>query len=465
MNQPDEFARLEEIMAVILSIAANEFNKRAFVGAEDTVLDGIATAINMLAEEVERQRAKELEYRAKLLQSARLAAVGTLAVGVAHEVNNPSAYLMTNFSVMEERIAELRDALKSPNGAARPAIDMICQELSDIVQDGKDGVRRITTIVRGLQNFTKVETNAVTLVNLNEVAEQACSLILREIVQRATLIKNLNEVPAIVGEPTKLTQIITSLLLNAATAVERSSHDFREVEITTNHVENHIVLRVRDTGDGIPEAIQKRIFDPFFTTQKTGQGHGLGLSISADIAHQHNGEVRLAHTSAAGSVFELVLPVNTGLKLTQKTDTSSSKNKLRVLVIDDEVPLLKAYQRLLGRTHDVHTTSGGAEAISLFKNDQQWDLVICDMLMPGVDGSAVWDWVDANTPSLRERFYFSTGGAFTERAQALEERFEGRILRKPFSREDLEKLFTIVRALPARLIGQLRLVKADYHTL
>ena len=436
-----EDARLEAIMNVILAIAANDFDRRAPVGDGDDVLDGIAAGVNMLAEEVGRQRTTETRFRAGLLRSERLAAVGTLAAGVAHEINNPAAILLANFDALDAQITTLRSAIDGARGrlgAAEVArMEASLAETTEIVRVGLAEVERIATIVRALRNFASVDSEAIGTVRLHELAEQACALISREIAQRATLTRALAVTPAIAGDAAKLTQSIANLLLNAAQAIDEGAADRNEIAVSTSVEGDTIVLRVRDTGRGIPPELRERVFEPFFSTRPREKGSGLGLPLAADIAHQHRGELRLESEVGRGTTAELRIPIDTGLGTPAPPPPPIAERRPRVLFIDDEAQILRAYERLLASSYDVVTASSGDAAIALLERDRAWDAIVCDILMPSVDGAAVWEWVEATAPDLRDRFLFCSGGAFTDRGAALAAAQRERLLHKPLRRAQI----------------------------
>lgn len=436
-------------MRVILAIARKDFDARARVDDGDDILDGIAAGLNMLADEAARQHRLEEEYRARLLRSERLAAIGTLAAGVAHEINNPAAFLLGNFVALDDLARALR---VEPNEERR---QRLADEVAEIASVGHSGVERIARIVRGLRNFARIEHEAVAPVRLDEVAEQACTLASRELVHRARLIRRLESVPEVLGDRTKLTQVVTNLLVNAAQALDTGAASRNLVELSVAAEGEDVVLRVRDNGPGIAEHDRARVFDPFFTTKAPGEGTGLGLSISADIARQHGGELRFT-TGAGGTTFELVLPRETGLVAATSTVRTTPRlsvapppvpRRPRVLLIDDEEQILRAYRRMLARTHDVETALGGEAALEVLEKDRAWSAIVCDLLMPGIDGAGVWEWVETNAPALTSRLIFCSGGAFTSRGAAFAEEHRDRLLDKPLSRPQLE-------AALARLSGE-----------
>jgi signal transduction histidine kinase len=446
----DDAERLAAFVDQMADLAAGHTGRRAPVAGDGSLLDGIATGLNMLADELAERRSREAEYQRRILHAARLSAVGQLAAGVAHEVNNPAAFLLANLTVMQGHARELaalparlRAALSG--GDARAALDRVlhetgaeslAREVEEMADDNVAGVQRIASIVRALLGFSQISADRTGPTRLDLVADEACTLLSREVSSRARLVKRLQPVPAVAADHAKLVQVATSLLLNAAQALPEGAPADHEVEVATVSAPGHVLLRVRDTGPGIPPEIQGRIFDPFFSSRPRGRGTGLGLSIAAEIVRAHAGEIRFRTTPGAGTTFEVLLPLDTGLAREPRAAGGAARRP-RVLLVDDEPSLLSAYRRLLGEALDVTTAAGGREALALLDADPHWDAVICDLIMPDLDGQEVLEAIHARHPDLARRVAFCTAGAFTPRSAAFAASMEGRILAKPLDREEL----------------------------
>ncbi len=448
----DDGARLTEIMDVLVAIASQDFSRRATVGDGSHLLDGIAAGLNMLAEEAHKQTRVEQEHRRRIAHAERLAAVGQLAASVAHEVNNPAAFVLTNLTAMEERLANLESFVGEmrtcfPRGGfpdrrvaellARSGADAGLLESRRILEDCVSGVQRIVSIVKDLRGFARApDAHAPEEVSLTDVCEDACKLVAHEVVYRARCVKRFEPTPRILANRNQLTQVLTNLLLNAAQAIQEGDRDNNEVELTTGVEGDRVFVRVRDTGAGIPDDVRPRLFEPFFTTKPGDRGTGLGLAVSSEIVRRHRGELRFESTPGRGTVFEVWLPVETGLARVSAppAPVPVTDARLKVLIIDDEQELLVAYQRLFGRRYDLSLAKGGREAVELLERDPRWDAILCDIMMPDLDGAAVYEWVQDHRPELLRRLGFCTGGVFTPRSRALAERVAGRLFEKPLSR-------------------------------
>ncbi len=388
-----------------------------------------------------RSRAREL--RRNLEHADRLATVGKLAAGIAHEVNNPAALVRTNLEIMLESLRDVRAELAP---SAVPAID----DLITMTRENLAGMERIVTIVRELGAFSRVESDRVEWVDLSDISRRTCSMLANEIRHRARLVLDLRSVPPIAAEPGKLTQVLVNLLVNAAHAIPAGAVGEHEVRVSTEGFEDHLVLAVEDTGCGIGPLEIERIFEPFFTTKARGEGTGLGLSIAAEIVAQFGGEIRVTSEVGRGTKFEVLLPSNTGLTVTRTTvptPAGSGQGRRRVLLVDDEVGLAAALRRSLSRYHDVVVAHGGAQALALLEEDATFSAVLCDLMMPGLDGTDVHAALRERFPAMARRFAVLSGGAFTERATRFVEESGVTVVAKPAS---LARLLAVIDDLAAR---------------
>jgi CheY-like chemotaxis protein len=209
---------------------------------------------------------------------------------------------------------------------------------------------------------------------------------------------------------------VVNLLLNASQAIEEGGGG--SIRLSTRSTEDGVVLQVEDDGPGVPAALAERIFEPFFTTKSAERGTGLGLSLCADIIHQHQGTLRLVEARGGGACFEIYLPLQTGLRVAEaRPDRHAEAQGRRILIVDDEVTLVRAYRRFLGRRHDVVVAYGGEEALQVLATDDKFDLILCDLMMPGVDGVGVYERLRRQQPHLLDRIVFCSGGPTTQRCE------------------------------------------------
>jgi signal transduction histidine kinase len=448
-------ARLLELMEMIIALARHDFGHRVTVGTGDSVLDGIAIGLNMLAEEIGKQHVLEQDYRARMRKAERLAAVGQLAASVAHEVSQPAAFVMANLEVVASNVEGMK-RLVDDLGAALPAgeagdaarallgahdVEGALAETAQLTRENLDGVRRIVTIVKELRGFARPAPSVAEPVSLGDVLRDAVTLTAHQVTYRAKLVQHVDPVPLVLGDRVKLTQVMVNLLVNAAHAIPEGQPDANVVEVSCGRDAEGLFARVRDTGVGIPTDVQARLFEPFFTTKPSDRGMGLGLSIAAEIARLHKGEIRFRSAPGEGSTFELRVPASIGLTVPPAAaQTAPLARRPRVLFIDDERQLLTAYRRLFGKQLALEVACGGREALALLEVDARWDLILCDVMMPDLDGPAVYEWVARSRPELADRFYFCSGGVFTGRGRTFTEAIGPKLLEKPVTRDDVARL-------------------------
>jgi CheY-like chemotaxis protein/anti-sigma regulatory factor (Ser/Thr protein kinase) len=249
-------------------------------------------------------------------------------------------------------------------------------------------------------------------------------------------------VPVSAADRGKLTQVLVNLLLNAAQAIQSGKVDENEVRVATRRRGDRVIVSVEDTGHGIPDDLRDRIFEPFFSTKPRGVGTGLGLSLAAELVRKHGGEIRTEDTAGRGTRFDIVLPVNTGLTAAETPEAAEVKKATptvrgRVLVVDDEPVVLKVVHRMLEKNYDVVTAGGGRAALDIIAGDGAFDVVLCDLLMPSVDGQALFEALRESAPQLCDRFVFFTGGVFTPRMRDFVSQVKRPVVEKPVDRARL----------------------------
>ncbi len=240
------------------------------------------------------------QMQARLLLTDRLASLGTLAAGIAHEVNNPLAFVLANLSFLEQECQRL--SLTQPGEQLR--------EIQEVLHETNQGAERIRHIVRDLQTLSRNDGEARTAVDVCEVLESSLRLMRTELRERgARVVKDFEPVPVVWGSEVRLGQVFLNLLINAAHAMPSGQPDRNEVRVRVRSIVTHVVIEVTDTGTGIDPAVRDRIFDPFFTTKPVGKGTGLGLSICHGIVTGLGGELSVDSELGKGSTFRVILPI------------------------------------------------------------------------------------------------------------------------------------------------------------
>ncbi len=385
----------------------------------------------------------------KMALSDRLASTGMLAAGVAHEINNPLTFVLYHLDALEKELFSMTrkpvEKEKDLSMDENPDIPMpnpvALERLADMAHDARVGTKRIQEISKSLSTFSMVDFKKKSPVDLVRAVEHAVTLVYNQIKYRARIVKEFQQLPLVMASEGHLSQVVVNLLVNAAQAIDEGDVEHNEIKIRTWTENYHVFLEVSDTGKGISPRDRLRIFEPFYTTKPIGVGSGLGLSICRNIITGYGGEISVSSKEGKGTSFLVSLPCRNidaehsgSSGLSEKLDDSV---RGRVLVVDDEQQVRSIMSRILSRYHAVEIASSGAQALELLKKDQNFDVVLCDMMMPSVSGMDIHEWLSSEYPDLAKRMVFVTGGAFAPDAREYLERVETRQLSKPFSSKDL----------------------------
>lgn len=268
----------------------------------------------------ENQSLPELQHRvavltAQLLQSEKLASIGQLAAGVAHEINNPIGYIASNMQVLAEYstnlialVNELASMLPEQSRKALFAkydFDYLKDDVPTLVKESEEGLTRVVGIISDLKDFSHIEEAEFTLADIHQGLQSTLNIVNNEIKYKAEVVKEFGTLPEIECLPAQLNQVFMNLLVNAAHAIDEKGI----ITITTGFADDWVWISVKDTGKGIAPEQRTQIFEPFFTTKPKGQGTGLGLSLSQSIVDRHGGRIELESQVGKGSCFSVWLPV------------------------------------------------------------------------------------------------------------------------------------------------------------
>lgn len=358
----------------------------------------------------------------KLTHAERMASVGSLAAGVAHEINNPLAYVTTNIAFCVERLRAVDAVLDAPlteapqGSTLRDLLGPMAQALSEAQQ----GANRVASIVRDLRALTREDRELDAPVDLQQVLETALHMCDTEFRYRASLVRKFEGVGAVWGNETRLVQVFLNLIINAAQAFTDQNVNANRITVRAFTEGAATVCEIEDNGIGIPEENLERIFHAFFTTKPIGVGTGLGLSICHGLVHSMRGKLSVQSRVGKGSCFRVTLVRCDDAKprSTRRTPSTSPTGQARILIVDDEPLILRSVSRLLHDQHHVETAANGDEALQKLLHDEPYDIVVCDLMMPSMTGMELHAEVARTDPELAERFVFLTGGAFTEQARA-----------------------------------------------
>lgn len=376
-------------------------------------------------EELARSNEELRGAQERLRRTERLAALGQLAASVGHEINNPLQFLESSLEAVANELAEARD----PN----PEL------LEELISEAREGADRIRTITRDLAPFARVDNGKTSLVDLQAVVRRTCRMVGPEVRHRATLVMELGDTDPVKGSEGKLAQLVTNLLVNAAHAIEEGNSLHNTVTVRTVMEHGQVALSVCDTGVGMTEAVMARALEPFFTTKSSGQGTGLGLALCAETVRIHGGGIEIESTLGQGTCVCVSLPAQAEPLSGSPPERSRADlgRTLRVLIVDDEPLVLRACRRLVGRDHDVVLTESGAEALEYLRDGREFDVVLCDVMMPSMDGPTLYHAIEEEFAELIPRIVFCSGGAFTDRAREFLKSIPNPTLLKPVRRAEL----------------------------
>ena len=379
----------------------------------------------------DRRRAEQERQRlqAKLVFADRLASVGTLSAGVAHEINNPLSYLVGNLD-------HVRHQLRSPG---RPSESERADQLAAL-EEAADGARRIAEIVRSLRIFSRRDRDeADVALHVGGAVNAAIRMAQAQARPRTRLVAELGDTPPIVGREHEVVQVVLNLLLNAIQAIPEGRPADNEVRLVTRTgSEGGVVLSVRDTGSGIAPEHLGHVFDPFFTTKKVGEGSGLGLSICHGIVERMGGTITVESALGRGTTFTVRLPRSASAQQGSLPLRPGATRRGRVLVIDDEPLVCTAVRRALASQHDVVEEHDARAALERLLSGDSFDVVLCDVVMPGMGGAECYEELARRSPELARRVLFLSGGGFTSLAREfLAAHPASRVVEKPFEPDTL----------------------------
>jgi len=374
----------------------------------------------------------------QLICADRLAALGTLSAGVAHEINNPLTYVLVN---IEHVMRQLRSRVAA-NEALTP--EDIEAQLTALGQ-ALEGATRVRGIVRDLMTFASGHVETKSLVDVRRVLEASLQMTTHELRYRAGVERRMHEVPPVIGNEARLGQVFLSLLVNAARAIHEGDFAKNTVTVETGVEAGRVVIAIGDSGEGIAAEDLPRVFDPFFTTDLSGESTGLGLSIAHGIVASLGGSLTVTSTLGHGSRFRVELPAAPGYEPTTRGSgkfPAVAAGRRRVLIVDDDPGVADAIALSLSDENDTEVAKNATEALARIAHGDHYDVVLCDLMMPDVTGMDLYREVLRVAPHVAGRIVFMTGGVYTTRARAFVEGLPNRCIEKP---PDPAKLRELVR--------------------
>jgi signal transduction histidine kinase/ActR/RegA family two-component response regulator len=431
--------------------------------ADGLDLHGFVAFVDRVVLRARRRRDIE-NARVTTAHGEKLAALGTLVAGVAHEINNPLTVVVMMSQTMRSMVEPLLRARSEVFRLAAREGPATAEELRHVVAISQTGARAseltslfddvdsaldtIRDIVRGLRMYSRTgEDEKLEPVELPELVDQIVRVVGKGIVTDAALERDYErDLPPLLLPRSKIAQVLTNLLINAAQAVSQIDRPIHRVRVSARCDDEALAISVSDTGPGISPENVERIFDPFFTTKRLDGavgGSGLGLSISRSILHSLGGDLVAESVHGEGATFIAIIPV-AGRRVERKESVSAAAResgappsvRASLLVVDDDEKILRSIALALRGRYDVILAGDGQEAIDLLASGSTPDLVLSDVSMPLVDGTALYDWLCDHRPTLASRLVFMTASVYDAEAQRAAR--SGRpVLEKPLTRERL----------------------------
>jgi PAS domain S-box-containing protein len=386
-----------------------------------------------------RARVERDRLTAHLARADRLVAMGTLAAGVAHEVNNPLTYVVSALDYVDELLGAAHSGL-----TAEAAL-----RARGVLAEAREGTERVRLIVRDLRSLSRGEETVVELVELHPVLDFAIGMSRNELKHRARLTRDYRPVPPVRANAAKLGQVFLNLLINAAQAIPPGRVELNEIRVSTDtDPDGRARIEIRDSGMGVAPEVASRLFEPFVTTKRMGEGTGLGLSICKAAIAALGGEIGFEAAPERGTIFRVTLPAAVAAEADPQAQpmvaaAGAAARRGRVAVVDDEAGVCRAIERLLDDEHEVDAFGNARELAERIAEGAHYDTILCDLMMPDMTGMELFGVLQRASPALAEGMIFMTGGTFTQEAQAFLNAVPNPRLEKPFETATLR---AVVRA-------------------
>ena len=433
---PDVGAQFMEMLRVIFTEqrpVRHEYPLEVMGGALWFAAEGFPARDGQAAVLLVQDITDRKQMEAQLGESERLAAIGLLAGGIGHEINNPLAWVMTHIRTMQSEV----------NERARSG-DSACTRWSAQLDEVMQGADRIRQIVRDLAFFTRGPETDSKPIDVRGALDWAAEMAMSEMRHRACLTKHYLPAPLVAAPDARLGQVFLNLLINAAQSIPDGQIEANEVrlELSTDE-QGRARVDVHDTGTGISPENVPRLFEPFFTTKPPGVGTGLGLSVSWRIVQSLGGSLELVSAHPGDTRFRVTLPAAPdGLPVPECGSRAPAKlaRRLQVMVIDDQPSFLLSLRLAMQKLVEIHGESSALLALDRLRAGERFDAVVCDLMMPDLCGMDFHEKLSSDVPCMLPKVIYMTAGAFTPRARAFLSRVQNPCIEKPFLPEQLVEL-------------------------
>ena len=371
----------------------------------------------------------------QLMVSDRMASVGILAAGVAHEINNPLAAALTNLHMAVEAM---------PSLVVSPESEADRNEVEEELRDALEASERLRDIVRDLKIFSRTPETSLGPVDIQRILESSLRMAWNELKHRARVVRKFQPVPLVHGDESRLGQVFLNLVINAVQAMEEGHAGTNTITISTAlDSRGRVEVEVADTGSGMSPEVLAHLFTPFYTTKPVGVGTGLGLSICNRIVQALGGEIMVESEAGKGSNFRVFLPASAAAGMPRRPSRIRrpiASLSARILAIDDEPIVGTALKRVMGKDNEVVTETSARKALQRIRDGEHFDLILCDLMMPDMTGVDFYNELRSFAPERAADIVFMTGGAFTPKARSFLETVNNERLEKPFDMTTLKNL-------------------------
>jgi signal transduction histidine kinase len=367
------------------------------------------------------------ERKARLELADRLTTLGTLSAAIGHELNNPLTYVIGNLNHVIEQL---------DHGPKEQQEDVL-----EAIREALGGAERIARIVQDMRSLGRQGPVKLEPVDLETAVELAVRQTSNHIRHRARLTRRFSAAPLVDADVPRICQVFVNLLLNAAQAIPPGEARRHEICVSLREDGDEAIVEISDTGAGISENALQRVFEPFFTTKAVGEGTGLGLAISRSIVESLGGRIELESTFGLGTTVRVrlhksrsdaVQPVAELPTVVTKSDATRKRRRARLLLVDDDPGVLTVTRRVLERSYDVDAVPDARAALAILQQGPRIDLILCDLMMPEMNGMDLHREIAKRSQSLADRMLFMTGGAFTPEARGFLEGSHRPHVQKPF---------------------------------